>query len=149
MKTIDEVIKAVHHCGLLTGFDDTYEYDGGCPYEDCSECEKKRVLGKDIIQYLAAYKDEKNDLTALRAFWKEQHDNHPLDWDDLRKMEGKPVWVEWSEVIIGDYFQFHGWFLVEWINDNENEIIMQNKYGKRMIRHKNDNDWQAYKKERK
>lgn len=74
--------------------------------------------------------------------------NPPLDWKTLKTMEGKPVWVEWSEVIIGDYFQFHGWFLVEWINDNENEIIMQNKYGKRMIRHKNDNDWQAYRKER-
>ena len=46
MKTLDEVIKAVHHCGLLTGFDDTYEYDGGCPYEDCSLCEKKEIVGE-------------------------------------------------------------------------------------------------------
>lgn len=57
MKSIDEVIKAVHHCGLLTGFDDTYEYDGGCPYEDCSKCDQKRMLGKDIIHYLEEYKD--------------------------------------------------------------------------------------------
>lgn len=57
MKSIDEVIKAVHHCGLLTGFDDTYEYDGGCPYEDCLKCEQKRVLGKDIIYYLEKYRD--------------------------------------------------------------------------------------------
>lgn len=97
MKNLEEVIKAVHHCGLLSGFDDTYEYDGGCPYEDCSKCEQKRMLGKDIIQYLAAYKDDKNELTALRAFWKEQHDNHPLDWDELKKMSGKPVWVEWID----------------------------------------------------
>lgn len=57
MKSIDEVIKAVHHCGLLTGFDDTYEYDGGCPHEDCSKCEQKRMLGKDIIYYLEKYRD--------------------------------------------------------------------------------------------
>ena len=57
MKSIDEVIKAVHHCGLLTGFDDTYEYDGGCPYEDCSKCEQKRMVGKDIIHYLKEYRD--------------------------------------------------------------------------------------------
>lgn len=105
MKTLDEVIKAVHHCGLLTGFDDTYEYDGGCPYEDCSECEKKRVLGKDIIQYLMAYKDDKNERTALRAFWKEQHDNHPLDWDELRKMEGKPVW--WAHGEVGEWLTIY------------------------------------------
>lgn len=67
MKSIDEVIKAVHHCGLLTGFDDTYEYDGGCPYEDCSKCEQKRRLGKDIIHYLEEYRDllkkEQNERT--------------------------------------------------------------------------------------
>lgn len=57
MKTLDEVIRAVHHCGLLTGFDDTYEYDGGCPYEDCSKCEQKRVLGKDILHYLEEYRE--------------------------------------------------------------------------------------------
>lgn len=56
MKTLDEVIKAVQHCGLLTGFDDTYEYDGGCPYEDCSVCEKNRQLGKDVLYYLNKYK---------------------------------------------------------------------------------------------
>ena len=60
MKTIDEVICAVHHCGLLSGFDDTYEYDGGCPYEDCSVCEQKRQLGKDILYYLNKYKKSQN-----------------------------------------------------------------------------------------
>ena len=66
MKSIDEVIKAVHHCGLLTGFDDTYEYDGGCPYEDCSKCEQKRMLGKDIIYYLKKYRDSQKMTRAER-----------------------------------------------------------------------------------
>ncbi len=87
-------------------------------------------------------------LLKTQALLQDFFRNEPLTWDELQQMEGKPVWVEWAEVIIGDYFQFHEWFLVEWINDNENEIIMRNKYGKRMIRHKNDNDWQAYRKER-
>ena len=65
MKTLDEVIKAVHHCGLLTGFDDTYEYDGGCPYEDCSKCEQKRMLGKDTLHYLKEYKEMKEHLACL------------------------------------------------------------------------------------
>lgn len=66
MKSIDEVIKAVHHCGLLTGFDDTYEYDGGCPYEDCVECEQKKMLGKDIIQYLEKYRDSQKTTRTER-----------------------------------------------------------------------------------
>ena len=144
MKSLDEVIKAVHHCGLLSGFDDTYEYDGGCPYEDCSECEKKRMLGKDIIQYLAAYKDDKNELTALRAFWKEQHDNHPLDWDELRKMEGMPVWIE---VDSGSA----SWCLVDRFFDLENDTLIGfvSRYGY-IERSKNLQDivWQAYRKER-
>ena len=61
MKTLDEVIKAAHHCGLISGFDDDYEYDGGCPYEDCSVCENKRMLGKDVIHYLEEYRDMKNN----------------------------------------------------------------------------------------
>lgn len=66
MKSIDEVIKAVHHCGLLTGFDDTYEYDGGCPYADCSKCEQKRMLGKDIIYYLEKYRDSQKTTRTER-----------------------------------------------------------------------------------
>ena len=133
MNTLDEVIATMEH--PLYGADDGF-----------AEIAEDDIA--DALNYLRAYRDDRNDLTALRAFWAEQQANPPLTWDELRQMEGKPVWVEWSEEIIGDYFQFHAWFLVEWINDNEDEIIMQNKYGKRMIRHKNDNDWQAYRKER-
>ena len=92
MKPLDEVITAVHHCGLLTGFDDTYEYDGGCPYEDCSKCEQKRMLGKDIIYYL-------KEFQGLSKMWNDKLDkeqkNEPLTWDELKGMEDKPVWVEY------------------------------------------------------
>ena len=46
-----------------------------------------------------------NELTVLRAFWKEQHDNHPLDWDDLRKMEGMPVW--WAHGEVGEWLTIY------------------------------------------
>lgn len=145
MKTLDEVIKAVHHCGLLTGFDDTYEYDGGCPYEDCSECEKKRRLGKDIIQYLTAYKDDKNELTALRAYWEEQQANPPLTWKELRGMEGKPVWVE------VDYHNpeatYKYWTIVKYFDSHEGgDMVFTGTgfYCKDLL----GVDWQAYRKER-
>lgn len=141
MKTLDEVIKAVHHCGLLTGFDDTYEYDGGCPYEDCSKCEQKRMLGKDIIHYLAAYKDDKNELTALRAFWKEQQANAPLTWDELRTMEGKPVWVE--------HKHYSKWLIVYEVY--ENTIVLDgNGFYTQYFSDDNNEEvrWKAYRKER-
>ena len=89
MKTLDEVIKAVHHCGLLTDFDDTYEDNGGCPYEDCSECEQKRMLGKDIIHYLEAYRQlsrglvgENTEIRPEGIYCKVCGTRLDKDWDD-------------------------------------------------------------------
>ena len=144
MKTLDEVIKAVHHCGLLTGFDDTYENDGGCPYENCSKCEQKRMLGKDIIQYLTAYKDDKNELTALRAFWAEQQANPALTWSELRQMEGKPVWVEKCQ---DD--EPKGWLLI--LRTNADVVNCTTKHGNSFYLYRSlyGEKWQAYRKEHK
>lgn len=150
MKTLDEVIMCLEGCGHIDCDDCPYHHeDEKIEVDDCAQSYK------DALHYLREYRKQMTDpdgdhqqLEKARKLIQDFYRNEPLSWDELKTMEGKPVWVEWSEVIIGDYFQFHGWFLVEWINDNENEIIMQNKYGKRMIRHKNDNDWQAYRKER-
>ena len=87
MKTLDEVIKAFEWCKN----DKCYE----CAYYEkvhADSCITKR--DGDALQYLKAYKDDRNDLTALRAYWKEQQENKPLTWDELKTMEGKPVWVE-------------------------------------------------------
>lgn len=35
----------------------------------------------DAITFMRAYRDDKDDLTALRAYWKEQHENNALTWD--------------------------------------------------------------------
>lgn len=69
MKTLDEVINIMEGVGLID-------------------------WGADALHYLKAYKEDRNDLTALRAYWKEQHENNALTWDELKQMEGKPVWVE-------------------------------------------------------
>ena len=60
MKTIDEVICAVHHCGLLSGYDNTYEHKSSCPYKNCSVCEQNKLLGKDVLYYLNKYKKSQN-----------------------------------------------------------------------------------------
>ena len=149
MKTLNEVIKAVHHCGLLSSFDDTYEYDGGCPYEVCSKCEQKRMLGKDIVRYLEAYCDDKDDLTALRAYWAEQQANPALTWEDLKQMFHKPVWLETKTkkgwVIINDFEA------VTPNSENVNVIHTSHKGAKcsHFQKHLMGRTWQAYKKERR
>ena len=82
MKTLDEVIKA---------FEYTYENDPVA-----------WTYGVDALHYLKEYRDLKemtdwheemenirNNLTNLLM-------NPPLTWDELKQMEGKPVWVEYE-----------------------------------------------------
>lgn len=151
--TLDEVIKAVHHCGLLTGFDDTYEYDGGCPYEDCSKCEQKRMLGKDVIKYLHEYRKQMTDpdgdhqqLEKCRALLSDFYRNDPLKWDELRQMEGKPVWVE--------YLRDGATYDAEWciVKDIDDDLLQDTEgYGYGRANKNGDGygvGWQAYRKER-
>ena len=84
MKTLDEVINILEKFWICPSSDEANEY-----------CELWSVKD-DAIQYLKAYKDDRNDLSALRAFWAEQQANDPLTWDELKQMEGKPVWVEYD-----------------------------------------------------
>lgn len=92
MKTIDEVIKAIEYC--LNPVDELGNCREECPNIHC--CDPTSIPVKmDALYYLKAYRDDKDDLTALRAFWKEQQENEPLTWDELKTMEGKPVWVEY------------------------------------------------------
>ena len=58
---------------------------------------------KDALRKMIAIHEE---LTALRDYYAEtQHEpNEALAWDELKRMEGKPVWVD---------HQLHkGWLLV-------------------------------------
>lgn len=47
-------------------------------------------LERDALYYLRMYKELADDSEAFAA-WRE---NPPLTWEELRQMEGKPVWVE-------------------------------------------------------
>ena len=85
MKTLDEVIKAYEY---------TYEND---PIA--------WTYGVDVLHYLKEYKEKQKTLEIkeaeykrgfeqLMVEWSRIKDNPPLTWDELRTMEGKPVWIE-------------------------------------------------------
>ena len=132
MKTLDEVIEAMERCSIPHYFDCK-----GCPYEDddaevgCRSDDKEH----DALQYLKTYKDDKDALTALRAYRKEQQANPPLTWDELRMMEGKPVWVEpckeWM-LITEIETELHIWLLS--LDGMDYDMSLH--------------EWQAYRKER-
>lgn len=149
MKTLNEVIKAVHHCGLISGFDDYYKYDGGCPYEDCSKCEKKRMLGKDIIKYLNEYKRISAKLEKIAIGNVEDTlsklDNSALTWDELRQMEGKPIWVEVDYHNPEETYKY--WTIVKYFDSNEGGDMVFTGTG---FYHKDllGIDWRAYRKEK-
>lgn len=96
MKPLDDVIKA-HELCLPRGI-----HCRECPYndEDCTIGRKR-----DALHYLrqlqlfrqtplmqGIHKAEKEYALYHVEDWGEE--NPPLTWDELKQMEGKPVWVE-------------------------------------------------------
>ena len=107
------------------------------------------------VEYLRDYKDLlvivqklKNDFDTLTTFYVD--DNPPLTWDELKVMEGKPVWVE------ADDGKYKGWVIVgKFYSLLEKEDLDAHvnlyyfgrsmEYSKEMYGYY----WKAYRKERK
>lgn len=127
MKSLDEVINALSICHQT----DTHRLCKGCPYPDDSGC--LNALLTDAFDWLRIYQDE------IIQYRKDLR-NDPLDWETLKQMEGKPIWVE------ADYFE-KGWFLVDaslvdiWVTgyDCAEHQLREEDIGV---------SWQAYRKER-
>lgn len=143
MKTLDEVIAMVEHCSLPM------------PNSICATCPSKQRasdchLYTDVLHYLKVLKDildplkvKKNshEITCpqcqskIAIFLPES--NEPLTWNELKQMEGKPVWVEEKDmpstwIIIWDVTE-------NWLYPTGCDAYRHEEYGK---------TWQAYRKER-
>ena len=98
------------------------------------------------LHYLKAYKDDKDDLTALRSYWAEQQANPVLSWDELRQMEGKPVWIEEYDAVDSTRgWRYCRWMLIEFVNDSYMDA--RNSDGEQYNFDKGEETWQAYRKE--
>ena len=133
MKTLDEVIKAYEIC-----MSDGYECNG-CPYAD--EMGEPKCCGDDkadALQWLKGYRGH-IELDKIRD--KCEAKNDPLTWDELKTMEGKPVWVEeegcglWA--IVGKYEKTI--YDTEYIDFIGYATLQRNNMGEY---------WKAYRKER-
>ena len=124
MRTLDEVIKA---------FEYTYENDPVA-----------WTYGIDALHYLKEYKRVQNKIEKIALGNIEDTldklDNKPLTWDELRTMEGKPVWVEAEPI--------NGWVIVE-IRDSFMQGREYIKFGSLELSNKNlGKTWQAYRREK-
>lgn len=155
MKSLEEVIEAEEICSQMDA------ECSRCPYKATAKgwCEEK---DRDALHYLKVLKDISDPLKVK----KNSHEitcpqcnsviaillpesNEPLTWDELKAMEGKPVWVE------ADDGKYKGWVVVEkFYSLFENEDLDAHvnlyyfgcsmEYSKEMYRYY----WQAYRKER-
>lgn len=148
MKTLDEVIWAVENC------DSAIDDCAHCAYYK-EDCENLRPLRADALHYLQEYKTNLEDPDgdhqqlekAQKLLW-EFYQNDPLTWDELKQMEGKPVWVEY-----GCDFNQKRWVIIGSFHGRKNEFQYMDVSGgypntfweKDMGE---DEFWQAYRKER-
>ena len=132
MKTLDEVIKANECCDH--GEPDSRCED--CPYNGIGACCAERE--SDTLQWLKGYRAH-IELDKLRD--KCETENDPLSWDELRTMEGKPVWVE--------ALLYKQWAVIAYIGEEYIRFEGANLYAPECrIYMGEDNGWQAYRKER-
>ena len=152
MKTLDEVIDAMERCSKTNCFD-----CNGCPYEDddaevgCRSDDKDA----DALHYLKEYQQtvkwieiEAEQFEQTCEFIRKATANDPLTWDELQKMEGKPVWVE----ILSDEIDLSSrWMMVaRETKAHSLPLAYTDDMGHWIYGHEDDlgKTWQAYRKER-
>ena len=134
MKSFDEVIKALSICGRHPNCE-------GCPYENVSYPTEIGNTCKDIMHYDALYYMQDRIDECQEA-------NPPLTWDELRTMEGKPVWVE----VLSDEIDLSSrWMLVaRETKAHSLPLAYTDDIGHWIFGHEDKlgKIWQAYRKER-
>ena len=138
MKTLNEVIKAFECCEH--GEPDSKCED--CPYNGIGACTLEREANG--LNYLKEYqryqnKPSRNGHMALVDYFEESQKNEPLTWDELKLMEGKPVWV----VVDGK----ERWHIIKEVTNEH--LILESWLPIHKCWMNHPNGWQAYRLEKK
>lgn len=145
MKTLDEVIKALEIC--TSGY--CSNSDGYCPYLSIDNDCDTRLRKLDALEYLKKLKRIEAKIEKIAIGNVEdtlsKMDNPPLTWDELKTMEGKPVWVEYDDHFPGRKgTKFKEWEVIDVIFDDRLVAKGEWDYHKNEMGHV----WQAYRKAR-
>lgn len=134
MKTLDEVIKTLEDCEVRGGF-----FDWKYGISDALHYLKEYKRAKDELDSTRlAYLDVLTDYVALKQWWAESQANPALSWDELRTMEGKPVWYE--------HEFWKGWIILGKVEQGVNCEMIPDREEKWYI--VKDGSAKAYRKER-
>ena len=95
---------------------------------------------------------EKLEAQRIQMMWVDKNfsfeePNNPLTWDELKTMEGKPVWIECPTISNADR-----WTVIKKFNPvggNKNLFEMETEDGGLFLRKNQGKIWNAYRKERK
>ena len=156
MKTLDEVIDDFEKaCDLerrCEGCSGCLGQEYGCP-NDGAECVPDALhylkILKDILDPLKIKKitheitcPQCNSVIAILL----PESNPPLTWQELKGMEGKPVWVDGSAFAEGFWTIITGFGKA---SDTEYVFLLGDQYWKENMKDADDGvSWQAYRKER-
>ena len=144
MKSLEEVIKI-----FTKSFDNTYNI---VPLE----CEPE--YGEDALHYLKMLRDmtcgtsqklrNTSQITCPKChseFVILPDTNTPLTWDELKTMEGKPVWIEYDNHLSGrKRIKYKVWDVIDWVTEDLIHVKGDYSYQKDEF----GDVWQAYRKER-
>lgn len=113
-------------------------------YEQAYNAGEARDYDADALHYLKVFQ-------GLSKMWNDKLDkeqeNPPLDWETLKQMEGKPVWIEYGisfnqkRWVVIHSFHNTGSFCYMNVSGNYPNTFWQKDMGE-------DEFWQAYRKER-
>ena len=131
MKTLDEVIESI-------------TTQSGLEIRNVRKPERDRFwvdrdTYNDALHYLKEYQTLQYGYVKAMA---DLENNPPLSWDELKRMEGKPVWMECENffcpkwVILTNVYDYKAMFIGDRIVDSE----LKDEMG---------DVWQVYRKERK
>ena len=89
-------------------------------------------------------------LLKCQALLQDFYRNDPLTWDELKAMEGKPVWVEYNFQIDDKEFRDKSkrWCIVREFNPWHDTEIIITENGFVLSKNEQIKCWQAYRKER-
>lgn len=168
MKTLDEVIKAFEIC--IGYYCSNAEHDV-CPYIGMSDMGCMKEPEKDALYYLKEYRSDMQVYAANQKLWEDElvqkikdfgdaKDryiarlkeldigtlNEPLTWDELKAMEGRPVWIELLGK--GKWKKWKGWDVIGGFDDDDFGFAMCTARGDYYYLADLGKTWQAYRKER-
>ena len=134
MKTLDEVINELHYWDTCDAFPESF-YD----FE----------VTTDALHYLKEYREKQDEdwrqsYIAVRneILFGGEDDNPPLTWEELKQMEGKPVWIE---LLKG---KWKGWDVIGGFDEDDFGVAMVTVRGDDYYKADLGKTWQAYRKER-